>query len=178
MVELCAPLHPIVFNDLFCLSHPGVHTISVGAACAGDLDLHLEAVGLLDQAPDLLPPILQRLERAMGERLGERWLATWREGLPEWSRTPGEINLPVLLWLHNLLEGWDLEGFAKARYGLLGNAGHWFPGANADALDGAVREADLVAVLDRSPWAEEIPPLLRQLRQRLGGRSVQRLQVD
>ena len=26
----CVPLHPIVFNDLFCLSDPRVHTISVG----------------------------------------------------------------------------------------------------------------------------------------------------
>jgi predicted aldo/keto reductase-like oxidoreductase len=47
LLELCAPLHPIVFNDLFCLSAPGIHTISVGAASPQDLDLHLEAVALL-----------------------------------------------------------------------------------------------------------------------------------
>ena len=38
------PLASIVFNDLFCLSDPRVHTISVGAARPEDLDLHLEAV--------------------------------------------------------------------------------------------------------------------------------------
>ena len=36
-------------------------------------------------------------------------------------------------------------------------------------------EAELLAVLGESPWAEAIPPILRQLRQRLGGAPSQRL---
>ncbi len=84
----------------------------------------------------------------------------------------------MLLWLHNLLEAWDLEGFARARYGLLGQGDHWFPGANADALDAGVSEAELRAVLRSSPWAAEIPGLLRRLRARVGGAAVQRLQVE
>ncbi|MEB3321771.1 MAG: aldo/keto reductase [Synechococcaceae cyanobacterium] len=175
--ELCAPLHPIVVNDLFCLSRPGIHTISVGAARPEDLALHRQAVALLPRAEELLPPLLERLERARREALGEAWLGSWREGLPEWQDTPGGINLPVLLWLHNLLEAWDLEGFARARYGLLGNGGHWFPGANADALDATVSEAELRAVLQASPWADRIPDLLRRLRRRVGGSQVRRLQV-
>lgn len=173
--ELCAPLHPIVFNDLFCLSAPGIHTISVGASCPADLELHLEAVGLLDQADHLLPPALERLEQARCEALGASWLRSWQEGLPDWSKAPGAINLPVLLWLHNLVEAWDLEGFARARYGLLGSGGHWFPGANADGLDTTVSEEALRRALAGSPWREEIPLLLRRLRQRLGGTPVQRL---
>jgi predicted aldo/keto reductase-like oxidoreductase len=176
LAALCAPLHPIVFNDLFCLSAPGIHTISVGAARPEDLALHLEAVALLEQAPQLLPPILARLEEAQRQALGERWLASWQEGLPEWPQTPGQINLPVLLWLHNLLEAFDLEAFCRARYGLLGQGGHWFPGANADALDATVSEPELLAVLGASPWAAEIPAILRRLRQRLGGQSLKRLQ--
>jgi len=179
LLELCDPLHPIVFNDLFCLSAgEGVHTLSVGAARPADLDRHLEAVALLDQAPRLLPPILERLERARREALGDVWLSSWEQGLPDWQDTPGGINLPVLLWLHNLLEAWDLEGFARARYGLLGNGGHWFPGGNADGFDTAVSEAALLAVLADSPWAERIPPILRQLRQRLGGAAVRRLMAE
>ncbi len=177
LCELCAPLHPIVFNDLFCLSAPGIHTISVGAAGPQDLALHLEAVELLPRASELLPPILERLDQARRRALGEEWLASWDRGLPAWRDTPGHINLPVLLWLHNLLEAWDLEGYGRARYGLLGQGSHWFPGENADALDGAVSEAELLAVLGASPWAREIPGLLRRLRQRLGGEAVKRLQV-
>ncbi|MEI8249703.1 MAG: aldo/keto reductase [Synechococcus sp. ELA057] len=178
LTALCDPLHPIVFNDLFCLTAPGVHTLSVGAARPSDLDLHLQAVSLLPRAAELLPPILERLENARREALGEAWLASWDQGLPDWSETPGQINLPVLLWLHSLLEAWDLEGFCRARYGLLGNGGHWFPGRNADALDGEVSERELLAVLSGSPWVQQVPGLLRNLRERVGGEAVKRLQQD
>ncbi len=178
LVELCSPLHPIVVNDLFCLSHPAIHTLSVGAARPEDLERHLEAVALLPQAEVLLPPILARLEQARHGALGSAWLNSWHQGLPEWEATPGGINLPQLLWLHNLLEAWDLEGYARARYGLLGNGDHWFPGANADGLDATVSEADLLEVLQASPWAREIPAILRALRQRLGNAPQRRLQVD
>lgn len=176
LLELCAPLHPIVFNDLFCLSSPGIHTLSVGAARPQDLELHLQAMALLPRAAELLPPILERLAAARRDALGEAWIASWDQGLPAWQDTPGGINLPVLLWLHDLLEAWDLESFCRARYGLFGQGGHWFPGANADALDDSVSEAELRAVLAESPWAAEIPDLLRRLRQRVGGTAVRRLQ--
>ena len=107
--QLCAPLHPIVFNDLFCLRDPRIHTISVGASRPSDLDLHLEAVRQLDTAGALIAPIHDRLQTQALRALGEPWLMTWREGLPHWKDTPGGINLPVLLWLHNLIEAWDLE---------------------------------------------------------------------
>ena len=176
--ELCAPLHPIVFNDLFCLSAPGIHTISVGAARPEDLELHLQAVQLLPQAAELLPPIVARLEQVRREVLGDAWLASWQQGLPAWQDTPGQINLPTLLWLHNLVEAWGLEGYAKARYGLLGAGSHWFPGANADALDHSVSEAELKQVLAASPWADQIPQLLRDLRQRVGGTATRRLMAS
>ena len=176
--ELCAPLHPIVFNDLFCLSAPGIHTISVGAARPEDLGLHLQAVQLLPQAAELVPPIVARLEQVRREVLGEAWLASWQQGLPAWQDTPGQINLPTLLWLHNLVEAWGLEGYAKARYGLLGAGSHWFPGANADALDHSVSEAQLKQVLAASPWADQIPQLLRDLRERVGGTATRRLMAS
>jgi len=180
--ELCAPLHPIVFNDLFCLSTPEVHTISVGAARPSDLDLHLEAVAALAMAATLVPPVDARLQAALLERHGEAWLTSWAEGVPDWSETPGEINLPVLLWLHTLLEGWDLQSFCRARYGLLGQGGHWFPGRSAAAfvdpgggnLD-PVSVDDLRRVLAGSPWREHIPTILQDLHHRLAGPSVRRL---
>ena len=178
---LCSPLHPIVFNDLFCLSSPLVHTISVGAARPGDLDLHLQAVGMLDQAEQLLPAVIERLDRGLEERLGRPWLDSWQQGLPPWQETPGQINLPLLLWLYNLLQGWELESYCRARYGLLGNGGHWFPGRNANGFgadpttEGAVTEEQLLAVLDQSPWRQRIPGILRELRQQFSGEELQRL---
>ena len=102
-------------------------------------------------------------------------MGTWSVGLPPWHATPGEINLPVLLWLYNLLEAWDLESYAKSRYGLLGSGGHWFAGANADDFDGEVSAEQLQSVLQESPWRERIPEILRSLKQRLKGESQMRL---
>ena len=175
LLELCAPLHPIVFNDLFCLSDPRVHTISVGAARPSDLDLHLEAVAQLDRAAELMAPVHARLEAAAVQALGSEWCRSWSTGLPAWHDTPGELNLPVLLWLHNLLEAWDLESYARARYRLLSNGGHWFAGANADALDDTVQESELQAALVASPWRDQIPDILRALKRRLAGEANKRL---
>ena len=55
MLELCSPLHPIVFNDLFCLRNKNVHTISVGIAKEQDFNLHLEATSLLPESDHYIP---------------------------------------------------------------------------------------------------------------------------
>ncbi len=175
LLELCSPLHPIEFNDLFCLSDMRIHTLSVGASRPEDLDIHLNAISKLDSQNRLIDTIEKRLINASYEALGRSWLATWNIGLPSWDQTPGEINIPVLLWLNNLLEAWDMESFAKDRYDLLGRGGHWFPGSNADCLDCEVSEDDLKRTLINSPWRSEIPLVLRKLKDQFGGGRRDRL---
>ncbi len=175
LLELCRPLHPIEFNDLFCLSDKRIHTLSVGASKPEDLDIHLSAISKMDVTHDLINTIDKRLVNASFKSLGKSWLTTWKIGLPSWEQTPGEINIPILLWLNNLLEAWDMESFAKDRYALLGRGGHWFPGSNADCLDCEVSEDDLKKVLINSPWDSEIPFILRKLKARLGGERRDRL---
>ena len=177
LIELCSPFHPIVFNDLFCLRDKRVHTLSIGAANPQDLDLHLEAISLLDKTHEVVPLIEQRLLDAARSSLGDFWLNSWHIGLPKWQDTPGKINIPILLWLHNLIEAWGMESYAKARYSLLGNGSHWFPGANADSLDKEVNEEELKNVLLNSPWRDEIPQVIRQLRERVGGDVQKRLSI-
>ncbi len=171
LVELCKPLSPMVFNDLFCLSHPQVHTLSLGASRPSDFDEHLKAVELLDQVDEILPPIVARLEAAAIARLGEDWFKTWHIGLPSHEETPGGVNIPVILWLRNLAIAYDMVEYAKMRYNLLTNAGHWFPGAKANQ----VRKINLQACLHQSPHADTIPTLLEDADQRLGGATVKRL---
>lgn len=168
---LCQPLSPMVFNDLFCLSHPQIHTLSIGAARPTDFDEHLKTLPLLDQAETYLPPILQRLEQRAKTVLGEDWLRTWRVGLPSPEQTPGNINIPVILWLRNLLLAFDMEAYAQARYGLLGNGDHWFPGQKADQL----AHLDLSQCLHHSPHRDQIPQLLADTHALLGGQQVARL---
>lgn len=171
LVELCAPLSPIVFNDLFCLSHSHIHTLSLGAANPQDFDEHLKALDLLDRASELLPPIIQRLEQAAIDRLGETWYKTWQAGLPTPDQTPNGLNIPVILWLRNLAIAYDMLDYAKMRYNLLGSGSHWFPGSPADRIDAA----ELQHCLRNSPHADVIPDRLRQAHELLGGQAVRRL---
>jgi predicted aldo/keto reductase-like oxidoreductase len=171
LVELCAPLSPMVFNDLFCLSHPQVHTLSLGAASPSNFDEHLKVLPLLERADEILPPILARLEEAAIAALGKDWFCTWRVGLPTLEQTPDNINIPVILWLRNLLLAFDMEEYAQSRYNLLGNGSHWFPGNQAER----VNEFDLRQCLIQSPHADKIPGLLADTHQRLVGKSLHRL---
>ena len=43
MLELCAPLSPMQFNDLYCLARPQVHTLSCGPSRPTDFDEHIAA---------------------------------------------------------------------------------------------------------------------------------------
>ncbi|MBW4656459.1 MAG: aldo/keto reductase [Kaiparowitsia implicata GSE-PSE-MK54-09C] len=171
LVDLCAPLSPLVFNDLFCLSHPQVHTLSIGASRPENFDEHLKTLPLLNQASAVLSPILQRLEQAAIERLGETWYKTWDAGLPKLKDTPGGINVWMILWLRNLAIAFDMEEFARARYGMLGNSGHWVPGNNAAQVNPNL----LRACLSHSPHADHIPTLLTETHQLLSGEVRQPL---
>ncbi|MEM8867311.1 MAG: aldo/keto reductase, partial [Verrucomicrobiota bacterium] len=96
LLDLCAPLTPMAFNDLFCLLRPEVHTLSLGASCPTDFDAHLEALTRFDEAADLIPPIVARLRAHAVEKVGEEWLNHFLEGVPRWSEVPGEVNLRII----------------------------------------------------------------------------------
>jgi uncharacterized protein len=153
------------------LSHPQVHTLSLGAAKPSDFDEHVKVLGLIDKASSLLEPILLRLEQEAIATLGENWLKTWDMNLPTYQETPGNVNIPMILWLRNLVLAYDMVDYAKMRYNLLGNGGHWFPGKKAEDID----KLDLRQCLARSPHADKIQHLLKETHLMLGGVEVQRL---
>jgi predicted aldo/keto reductase-like oxidoreductase len=159
---LCAPLAPLAFNDLWCLAHPQLHTLSLGAARPSDFDAHVEALAGLDGAADALPPIVARLERAyldaVGAAAGEAFARGWRAGLREWHELPGRVNVRRILWLHNLVRAFDLTEFAQERYAAMSPNDHWVPGARAEGFD----DAAMTAALRDSPFGAQIPALLRE----------------
>lgn len=171
LVDLCQPLSPMVFNDLFCLSHPEVHTLSVGAARPTDFDEHLKTLPLLDQAAEHLAPIQAHLETEAIRVLGESWYRTWHDGLAASENQPEQVAIRTILWLWNLTTAYDMKEFAQGRYNLLENGGHWFAGLQAGALDVAALQPLLAA----SPHRAVIPERLTQAHQLLKSQAVKRL---
>ena len=175
MLEFCKPLHPIVFNDLFCLRNQNVHTLSVGIAKETDFALHLEAVSLLSESEKYVPKIINKLRQESINSLGLEWHQNWNRNLPSWEYTPGNINIPVLIWLSNLIDWLGMEGYARARYQLLGNGSHWFPGFNANLLDVDVSEGQLLKVLEGHINPKKVIKKLRNLKEKFGDKNAKRL---
>ncbi len=167
LVDLTSPYRPMDINARFLLSDPRIHTLSLGAANPQELDDNL---AMCDEGGPLTPQ-----EAEILHRLDQQYLQL-KPNLCEQCNLclpcPENINIPEVLRLRNLALGFDMMEFGKYRYGMFEKAGHWFPGTLASNC------TDCGDCLPRCPVALNIPALLDETHQLLGGTDRKRLWGD
>lgn len=147
--RLSTPYHPITINDRFCLSHPEVTTVTVGAAHPDEFNPHLKAVEIEGVLRPEEQEIIKRLD-AQYDKLGSTLCTFCHKCLP----CPEQINIPEVLRLRNIAIAFDMTEFGKYRYRMFENADHWFWGKKATCC---TRCNDC---LPRCPERLNIPDLL------------------
>ncbi|MBF0127139.1 MAG: aldo/keto reductase [Magnetococcales bacterium] len=153
--RLTAPLHPVHFNERWLLAQPWVHTLSVGLSAPEQLALHLESLGRR--------PWWGATEKAAARRLdaaeADSGLEACGGGCTACEPCPQGINIPEVLRLLHLINAFDMDLFARYRYGLMQPGNPWVPGARLGACDGCG------VCLPRCPQALPIVERLHQARQ-------------
>ena len=149
--KLTAPYHPIVINHRFCLSHPEITTVTVGAAHPEEFNIHMEAIKTHGPLTKEEEAIMERLDRQY-EKLGKTLCTFCHECLP----CPQGINIPEVLRLRNLSVAFQMIEYGKYRYNMFGKGDHWFWGNKATLCN------DCGECLPRCPEGLNIPALLRE----------------
>jgi uncharacterized protein len=171
LVTLCQPFSPMMWNDLFCLSRPEVHTLSLGAARPSDFDEHLKVLPFFDQMEAVTAPITQRVTAEVERIVGAEFYQNWTEGIPAHEQLPGQVNVREIVRLWIFAQSLDLVEWGKMRYNLMGQAGHWFPGLKASAWN----EADMRAALSGARHRERLLEILHAAHTLLDAEPKQRL---
>jgi uncharacterized protein len=141
------PLTPIQWNARFCLRLPAVHTLSFGMT---ELSHFEEMRGVF---PATVP--LSEQDLAVQTRLDQLMVRdpiSAYEGY-EFAGDASGINIPEVLRFRRMLKCYDMESFARYRYNMFEDKGHWFPGCYATP--------DRVALVDESRAPSGVP--IRQL---------------
>lgn len=168
LAELCAPFSPLELNYRFLLSNQAITTLSIGAANPEELINPLQVADKVDPLTIEEQEIFSQLEQQLENSLATDLCRQCYQCLP----CPEQIKIPEILRLRNLTVAYQMQDYGQYRYGMLENAGHWFPGKKGNKC------TDCGDCLPRCPEKLNIPALLRDTHQRLKGKQRRRLWND
>ncbi len=164
LIEDCYPILPLELAYRFLLGQ-GISTLTLGAHKIEDFSLAKKLINSNDPLKGIEKRAIENMFNRMKSRLGETFCGQCKKCLP----CPEEIPIPEILRLRNLAIGLDLKTFAKERYNLIGQAGHWWEKKNGSAC---IKCGDC---LPRCPYSLDIPSLLSNTNEELQGNPVRRL---
>ena len=168
--DFCAPLTPMQFNDLYCLSRPEVHTLSVGTSRPSDYDEHVAGMKWYGARAAVSESVARRIREEIDAHFVPGWHRTYAAGIPTQDRCPGGIHVREILRLFTWAKAMDMVEFAKGRYNMFTNGGPWFPGNDPEGFD----ESEMAAALAGSPHRERILGYLHEAHDLLKGEKVKR----
>ena len=122
LLELTAPLHPIQWNARFCLSHPGIHTLTFGLPVTARFD----QIDGIFPAPAPLSFEDVKIKKNLDDQIFLDPYAGFDAAVME--NDPSGLNIPEILRFRTLWKCYDMKEFGLYRYNMFQEKGHWFPG--------------------------------------------------
>jgi hypothetical protein len=165
LADLCQPLTPLDFGYRFLLADPRVHTLSLGAAHPSQVQAALQSLQHPHQWAEWGSQIENRLQATLDLSLGTDRCSQCFACLP----CPAGITIPEVLRLRNLATAYDMTDYARYRYNMFGQAGHWFPGGKGNEC------TECGDCLPRCPEHLPIPQLLADAHARFDQAPIRRL---
>ena len=164
LIEDCSPILPLELAYRFLLGQ-GVSTLTLGANKIEDFYLAKKLINSNYPLEETEEIVIHNLLQKTKYRLGETFCGQCRKCLP----CPQKVPIPEILRLRNLAFGLDLKIFAKERYNLIGQAGHWWDEYDASSCK------QCGDCLPRCPYNLNIPSLLKSTHKELAGTPTRKL---
>ncbi|MCY1719702.1 aldo/keto reductase [Prolixibacteraceae bacterium Z1-6] len=140
------PLTPIQWNARFCLQNPAIHTLSFGIT---DPD-HFEEMKGIFLNNDLGAEEINEIKQKLDSFINDDPFAAY-DGY-NMQNDPSGINIPQLLRLRKLWKCYNMKDYARYRYKIFEQKGHWFPGVYA--FDSNIAKIDTTKIPAGVPLKE------------------------